>query len=209
VALALLGWATSAWPAPPELSLDQQRRLAAGEVVVLDALPPGASESAEGGTAVAFTPAAPKAVWAVLVDWRNHPMIYPRVVHAEVTQADARRVRMRYVLAVGILSFDLHVDKYPDAGRGRVEWRLAEDRPSRLFRESSGYWQVDAAPGGSVVTYAVATRTGVPAFFTRGAQRDSLVTTIDAVRRRAGDSTRKGAAQPDADHSAMRRIHRG
>ena len=181
VALALLGWATSAWPAPPKLSLDQQRRLAAGEVVVLDALPPGASESAEGGTAVAFTPAAPEAVWAVLVDWRNHPMIYPRVVHAEVTQADA--------------------------GRGRVEWRLAEDRPSRLFRESSGYWQVDAAPGGSIVTYAVATRTGVPAFFTRGAQRDSLVTTIDAVRRRAGDSTRKGAARPDADHSAMRRIH--
>jgi hypothetical protein len=69
---------------------------------------------------------------------------------------------MRYVLAVGILSFDLHVEKYPDAGRGRVEWRLAEDRPNRLFRESSGYWQLDAAPGSSVVTYAVATRTGVP-----------------------------------------------
>ena len=40
-------------------------------------------------------------------------MIYPRVMYAEVTQADARCVRMRYVLAVGILAFDLTSTSIP------------------------------------------------------------------------------------------------
>jgi hypothetical protein len=180
-----LAWGMSARAAPPALSADQQRRVDAGEIVLLDTLPPGAGKSSDGGTAIALVAAPAAVVWDILVDVRNHPAIYPRVVHAEPTRVDARHVRVRYTLAVGPFPVVLHVDKYPDPARRRVEWRLAEDRPSRLFSENSGYWQVDALGDCALVTYAVATRTLFPAFLTRGAQRDSLVATVEAVRRKA------------------------
>src|SRR4029453_16962881 len=47
------GLAAASGAAPLGLSADQQHRLAAGEVVVLDTLPPGASKSAGGGRGVA------------------------------------------------------------------------------------------------------------------------------------------------------------
>ena len=46
------GLAAASGAASLGLSADQQHRLAAGEVVVLDTLPPGASKSSGGGTAV-------------------------------------------------------------------------------------------------------------------------------------------------------------
>jgi hypothetical protein len=185
VVLVLLACAASAAAESPTLSADQQRRLDAGEIVLLDVRPPGASESAQGGTAVALVCAPTAVVWDILVDWRNHPLLYPRVTRAEVTQTDPPRVRVRYTLAIGPFSFDVDMDKYPDAARRRVTWRLAEDRPSTFFAESSGYWQVDEAGACSRVTYAVATRTLLPAFVTRGAQRDSLVSTVEALREQA------------------------
>jgi hypothetical protein len=42
---------------------------------------------------------------------------------------------------------------------------------------------IDEAAGRTVVTYAVAVRTLLPAFATRGAERDSLVRTITAMRK--------------------------
>ncbi len=187
VAFLLLasGAYVSASPPAVELSADDQQRLAAGEVIVLDARPPGASDGADGGTAMGRVAASPEAVWRIIVDYRNHTTIYPRVVSAEVVRADERQVRVRYGLSLGFMSVDLVMDKYPDATRRRTEWRLAEDPPSRFFLENSGYWQVDAAPGGSLVTYAVATRTMLPAFMTRGSQRENLVATVEALRRRA------------------------
>ncbi len=140
--------------------------------------------------------ASPDAVWRIIVDYRNHTTIYPRVVSAEVVRADERQVRVRYVLSIGFMSIDLVMDKYPDAARRRTEWRLAEDPPSRFFLENSGYWQVDAAPGGSLVTYAVATRTtAARLFMTRGSQRESLVATVEALRRRAEEPA-AGAREP-------------
>jgi hypothetical protein len=203
VLLVVLTGGTSAWAASPTLSADQQRRLDAGEVVLLDVLPPGASESAQGGTAVALVCAPPAAVWDVLVDWRNHPALYPRVTRAEVTQTDPPRVRVRYTLAIGPFSFDVYMDKYPDAARRRVTWRLAEDRPSTFFAESSGYWQVDEAGAESLVTYAVATRTLVPAFLTRGAQRDSLVSTVQALRTLTRTSNRMAPCSRAGDASSI------
>ena len=186
VLLLLLTAGALASGAPPaDLSADDQQRLASGAVIVLDTRPPGASEAADAGTAMGRVAASPEAVWRIIVDYRNHTTIYPRVVSAEVVRADERLVRVHYVLSIGFMSLDLFMDKYPDAARRRVEWRLAEDPPSRFFLENSGYWQVDEAPGGSLVTYAVATRTLLPAFMTRGSQRESLVATVEALRRRA------------------------
>lgn len=179
----------------PVLSDAQQSRLAAGEVVLVDALPPGAGRSAEGGTALGIVRAPPETVWRILVDYRRHPEIYPRVVKADVVEADERRVLVRYVASIWPLSFTFYMNKYPDAARRRIEWRLAEDRPNSLFRESSGYWQVDPVEGGSLVTYALAVRTILPAFVTRRPQRDSLVETVEAVRRRAQEASGSAATR--------------
>ena len=196
--LLLLIHTGAAWASPP-LSPDQQHRVDAGEVVVLDTLPQGASESAQGGTAVAFVCAPPAAVWSILVNWPNHHTVYPRVTRAEVVRTDGTRVRVRYTVAIGPFSLDLYMDKQPDPASHRVTWRLAEDRPSRFFAENSGYWQVDPAGAGSLVTYSVGTRTSLPAFLTRGAQRDSLVTAVENVRRQA----REGREGPAARSSCV------
>ena len=66
--------------------------------------------------------------------------------------------------------------------RRRIDWHLAEDRANGLLRENSGYWLVEPHPQGSVVTYAVATRTLIPGFLTASSQRDSLVETIVKLR---------------------------
>jgi hypothetical protein len=190
LALCSIAYALSpaAGAAPPvDLSEEDRRRLAAGEVVLLDALPPGAGTSAHGGTAVGLVRASPETVWRILVDYAGHTRLYPRVVGVEVLEADERHALIRYLVGIGPLSFQVHMDKQLDARRRRVEWRLAEGHANNLFRESSGYWQVDAAEGASLVTYAMAVRTILPAFVTRRAERDSLVETIKTVRKRAGE----------------------
>ena len=191
VSLAL-GLAAAPGATPLGLSADQQHRLAAGEVVVLDALPPGASESARGGTAVALVRAAPDRVWPVLVDYRGHPRYYPRVVSAELVEADARRALVRYEVAVGPFSFSFHMIKYPDPVRRRIDWHLDPSHANNFFRANSGYWQVDPAHGGSLVTYAIAVRTILPGFATLGAERESLVSTIKKLRKLVEDD--EGAA---------------
>jgi ribosome-associated toxin RatA of RatAB toxin-antitoxin module len=194
--LALLAGALDppAWPAPPaDLSDEQRRQLAAGEVVVHDAMPPGASKTARGGTAFAMVRASPERVWRVLVDYPGHSRYYPRVVGAEVVESNDRQVVVRYEVGIGPFSFNFHMNKFPDAKRRRIEWHLAEGRANGLFRENSGYWQVDAAERTSLVTYAIAVRTLVPAFLTVGAERDSLTQTITSMRKLAEEAD--GAAQ--------------
>jgi hypothetical protein len=168
-----------------DLSQDQQRRLEGGEVVVVDVLPPGGGTAGQGGTALALTQASPEAVWRVLVDYPRHSGLYPRVVDAEVLESGADHSLVRYVLGIGPFSFGFHVDNYPHASRRRLDWRLAPDRRNELFRDSWGYWQIEPGPRGVVVTYAMAARTVLPAFLTRGAERDGLVETLRAVRTRA------------------------
>ncbi len=169
--------------APPDLSAEQQQRLAAGQVVVLDTLPPTASESAGGGTAVGLVRAAPERVWAVLVDYRGHPRYYPRVISAEPIEVDARHALVRYEVGVGPFSFGFHMMKYPDPTRRHIDWHLDANHSNNFFRENSGYWQVDPAQPGSVVTYAIAVRTILPGFITFGAERRSLVDTIERLRK--------------------------
>jgi len=182
-----LGAAAASGAASLGLSADQQHRLAAGEVVVLDTLPPGASKSAGGGTAVGLVRAAPERVWPVLVDYRGHPRYYPRVVSAELVEADAQHALVRYEVGVGPFSFGFHMIKYPDPIRRRIEWHLDANRANNFFKENTGYWQVDQAEGGSLVTYAIAVRTILPGFVTLGAERQSLVDTIKRLRKLVED----------------------
>jgi ribosome-associated toxin RatA of RatAB toxin-antitoxin module len=173
--------AKSLWLNPTQLE-----RLDRGEVVLLDVLPPGATRGAvQGGTALARVHASPETVWRVLVDYRRHPGLYPRVVDTEVLRADLEHALVRYVVGVGPLFFGFHVNNYVDAARRRIEWRLAQERRNDLFRDSWGYWQIEPRGPDVVLTYAMAARTVLPAFVTRGAERDGLVETLKAVRERA------------------------
>ncbi len=177
------------WPMeanPLGLSPEQFQRLEGGEVVVLDVLPPGGNgRTGQGGTAVARVQASPDDVWRVLVDYRGHRGLYPRVVRADVLEADGTHALVRYVVGVGPFSFGFHVNNYPHPGRRRLEWRLDHERPNDLFRDSWGYWEISPHGDGVLLTYAMAARTILPSFLTRGAERDGLVETVKAVRERA------------------------
>jgi polyketide cyclase/dehydrase/lipid transport protein len=188
----VFGLAVMSGATPPALSPNQESRLAAGEVVVLDTLPPDASESARGGTAVAFLRAPPDRVWPILVDYRGHPRYYPRVISAEPVEVDAQHALVRYEVGVGPFSFGFYMIKYPDPVRRRIDWHLDVSHANNFFRENTGYWQVDPADGGSLVTYAIAVRTILPGFATLGAERDSLVDTIKKLRKLAEED--KGPA---------------
>lgn len=171
---------------PVGLSDGELRRLDHGEVVVLDIVPPGGSrEPGQGGTAVTLVHASPQTVWQVLVDYPRHAELYPRVTSSEVLEAAADHTLVRYVVGVGPFSFGFHVNNYPDAARGRLVWRLDRDRRNGLFRDTWGYWQVDSRGAGALLTYAMAAHMLLPPFLTRGAERDSLVETVRAVRERA------------------------
>jgi len=164
---------------------DSERRLAAGEIIVLDVLPPGASPDAQGGTAVAIVRAPVEKVWSILIDYKGHPRYYPRLKSAEVLERSDGRALVRYTATVGFLSFTFHMDKTQDPVRHRIEWQLAPGRSNSLFRENSGYWQVNPHDGASLVAYALAVRTVLPGFLTRSSERDSLVDTITGLRRLA------------------------
>lgn len=193
--LAALAPVGRAWSVPsPILSDDQERRLAAGEIVVLDVLPPGSSQSAHGGTALAIVRASPERVWRILTDYPGHTRYYPWVTGVEVLEADDHHALVRYEVGIGPFSFSFHMNKYPVPTRRRIEWQLADGRANSLFRENTGYWQLDDAAGGSLVTYAVGVRTILPAFATLGSERESLVGTIRALRKLAEDGN--GVAKP-------------
>jgi ribosome-associated toxin RatA of RatAB toxin-antitoxin module len=193
LALAVLavGLVTVASPASlRELPEDVRRRLTEGEVIVSGTLPPGASESARGGTALALVRATPEQVWRVLVDYPGHSRYYPRVTAAEVVERDAKRVVVRYQVGIGPFAFAFHMDKFPDPQRRRIDWQLAEGYGHGLFRENSGYWQVDEADAASLVTYAIAVRTLLPGFVTRGAEQESMTETVTAMRKLAEEEAR-------------------
>ena len=177
--------------ARPGLSDEQEQRLAAGEVIVLDALPPGASKSAYGGTAHAVLRAPLDDVWRVLVDYAAHPRFYPGVRGVEVLEIDERHALVKYDVGIGPLSFGSYVNSYPYPIRHRIEWQLATGHANNLFRENSGYWQLAEAEGATAVTYAIAIRVAFPAFVTLGAVRGSLVDAITGLRKLAGQG--KGA----------------
>jgi ribosome-associated toxin RatA of RatAB toxin-antitoxin module len=185
VLLVVAGWLVAASPAvsPQTFSDDERRRLAAGEVVVTDALPPGASATARGGTAFAIVRASPDEVWRVITDYPGNVRYYPRVVAVDVVENTGRQVVVRYEVAAGPFSFNVYLDKFPDPQRRRIEWNLAEGRDHGMFRENSGYWQVDPRERTSLVTYAIAVRTVLPAFVTLGAERDSLLETVTSLRK--------------------------
>ena len=138
--------------------------------------------------------ASPERVWRILTDYPGHTRYYPWVTGVEVLEADEGHAVVRYEVGIGPFSFSFHMNKYPDTSRRRIEWQLAEGCANRLFLENIGYWQLDEAVGGSLVTYAIGVRTILPAFATLGSERESLVGRVRALRNLAEEGS--GATRP-------------
>ena len=183
--LVVVGARSPARSAVRQLSDAEWQRLERREVIFLDELPPGgAALGGLGGTAVALVHAGREAVWRVLVDYPGHVQLYPRVVAATVLEATGERALVRYVVGIGVFSFAFHVENRADRARGRLAWHLARERRNELFRDSWGYWQLETADAGTLLTYGMAARMVLPDFLTRGAERDGLLQTVQAVRDR-------------------------
>ncbi len=191
VSVALVAASSSVAGAVPlfsdlALSPDQVSRIDRGEVVLLDTLPPGGPDGGgNGGTAVAKVQAPPEAVWKLLTGYTDHVGLYPHVIKVQVLETDPVHALVRYVVGVGPFSFGFHVDNFPDEAHGRIEYRLDRQRSNGLFRYCWGYWQIEPDADGTVLVYGLGGRTWLPAFLTRGAEREGLVLTVEAVRARA------------------------
>jgi ribosome-associated toxin RatA of RatAB toxin-antitoxin module len=183
-------WSPGTWAfssgADLDLSADQASRLDRGEIVLLDTLPPGGPDGGgNGGTAVARVQASPEAVWKLLTGYSDHVGLYPHVIRVQVLETNPVHALVRYVVGVGPFSFGFHVDNFPDETRHRIDYHLDRQRSNGLFRYCWGYWQVEPDGEGTVLIYGLGGRTYLPAFLTRGAERDGLLQTVEAVRSRA------------------------
>ena len=171
----------------PALTAEQQQRLADGEIIVLDTRPPAPARAR--AVARRRHRAGPWSRLGVLTDYPRHPRYYPKVVDAAVLEVSGARVIVRYTVRIGIFTFRFHMRKVSDplAGGSNGAWMRTGPRP---VRENSGYWLVEAHPGGSLVTYAIAVRSYVPAFLTAGERAGSLArrsTAAPSVGGKSGD----------------------
>ena len=165
--LVACGVAPAVRAGPLPLTEDHQRRLAAGEIIVVDTMPPGATQFAQGGTAVALVRAPVEKVWSILIDYPGHPRFYPRVVGVEVLKVNDGHALVRYVVGIGPMSFSFHMDKHQDAARRRIEWTLAEVSPTASSGRTpaTGRWS-DATGRASSRTRSPFARSCLP--FSRG-----------------------------------------
>jgi len=187
-ACLILAWTALAWTSSqdPELSPEQVSRIDRGEIVLLDALPSGGPDGGgNGGIAFAKVQATPEDIWKLLTSYTDQVGLYPHVIRVEVLEASSVHALVRYVVGVGPFSFGFHINNFPDEPRHHIDYRLDRQRSNGLFRYCWGFWDVQPIGNGSLLVYGLGGRTVLPAFLTRGVERDGLLQTVQAVRARA------------------------
>jgi ribosome-associated toxin RatA of RatAB toxin-antitoxin module len=172
--------------APPLLSANELIRLQRGEIVFKNQLPPAPTDSAgNGGTAVALLQADSEKVWRILTDFEHYAGLFPRLTESRTVEQAGARTLVRFRVAVGPFSFRFFVAHVVSSEERQIRWRLDRSQENDLFHDTWGYWQLDPAPGGQVlVTYAMGSRTALPARLTRSSEQDSVVRTMAALKAR-------------------------
>ncbi len=175
-----------AWGTPPDLSQKDQSRLGRGEIVFKPELPSAqGAPNGNGGTAVALLEADVEAVWRILTDFEHYAGLFPRLTESEVMNRDGARALVRFHVAVGPFNFHFSVAHVVSWRERQIRWRLDRSQAHGLFNDTWGYWQVDPVAGGQVlVTYAMGSQTMLPAFLTRGSEREAVVKTLAALKAR-------------------------
>jgi len=180
-------------PAPSPLSPGDFARLYGGEIVFRGELPSAAdSPSGNGGTAFALLHANAEEVWQVLTDFDHYAGLFPRLAESEMVAHSGRWRLVRFRVAVGPFSFSFFVNHVVSQDERQIRWRLDRTQSNGLFRDTWGYWRLDHAPSGWVlVTYAMGSQTVLPAFLTRGSERESVVQTLAALKARVERPSRQ------------------
>jgi hypothetical protein len=124
-------------PAPVPLSSDQQKTLAAGEMVLTQ------SRDGNGGHAVAFLDIAstPATVWSKIVNYGMYPTWVENVAACEVYKRDGANIYTRFVLDPIGMTVEYYIKHTYNPGAGWLTWTLDYTRQSDLD-ESVGYWRV-------------------------------------------------------------------
>lgn len=171
---------------PPALSPSDVDRLNRGEIVFRTDLPSAeGAPTGNGGTAFALLDADLGAIWRVLTDFAHYAGLFPRLSESEVVDQEEARARVRFHVAMGLFNFRFTVSHVVSWREHVIRWRLDRSQANDLFYDTWGYWQLDPGPGGQVlVTYAIGSRTMLPAFLTRGAEQESVVKTMAALKAR-------------------------
>jgi ribosome-associated toxin RatA of RatAB toxin-antitoxin module len=184
--LSLLSAPSTAAPLP--LSAGDLARLYEGEIVFRGELPSLAdAPSGNGGTALALLHANSEEVWLVLTDFDHYAGLFPRLAESATVTHSGDRALVRFRVAVGPFSFRFFVNHVVSQEERQIRWRLDRSQANGLFRDTWGYWRLDPASSGSgsvLVTYAMGSRTVLPAFLTRGSERKSVVQTLAALKAR-------------------------
>jgi len=193
--LSLQGASSAA--VPSLLSPGDLARLHDGEIVFKRQLPSAAGAlSGNGGTAFALLHANAEEVWQVLTDFDHYAGLFPRLAESEMVAHSGDRSLVRFRVAVGPFSFRFFVNQVVSQEERQIRWRLDRSQANDLFHDTWGYWRLDPASSGSVlVTYAMGSRTVLPAFMTRGSERESVVKTLAALKARVERpaETRRGS----------------
>lgn len=180
------GFARSAARDSLALSSADLTQLYRGEIVFKNRLPSaGATRRGNGGTAVVLLQADADEVWQVLTDFSHYAGLFPRLKESELLDQNGAHTLVRFRVSVGPFNFRFFVTHVVSLEERKIRWYLDQSRTNDLFRDTWGYWRLDPIPGGGVlVTYAMASRTVLPAFLTSGAERESVVKTVAALKAR-------------------------
>ena len=185
---------------PPAPSADERQRLAQGEVVYRVGAPPrdgAVVPGARGAVAFVRVPAAPEAVWAILIQPRRYPEIFPGLRSVEILEASADAWLLRTEGKVGPFSFRYHTRYRLHPDERALVWRLDTTRDNDVFDDNWGGWRLVPEEGGTLVVYAIGSIPSswqpLAGFFERRGIMQALAALRDAAVRRAAAAPAGGA----------------
>jgi ribosome-associated toxin RatA of RatAB toxin-antitoxin module len=119
----------------PELSAVQQERLRAGDVLIEDTK----NESGIHGLRATFlVNATRKAVWDLLLDYKNYAKIFTGVEELSVLKENEQGARVKYRIKAGPMTFEYTLQRdYKQPGE-RLTWRRVDGD----FKAVAGEWLI-------------------------------------------------------------------
>jgi carbon monoxide dehydrogenase subunit G len=188
VLLATLAGSATADPLP---SSEERQRLARGDVVYRGGAAPRDGvvvPDARGGIAFVRVPTPPEPIWAILVEPRRYPDIFPGLRSVEMLEESPTAWLIRTDGKVGPFTFSYFTRYRIRLDARRIEWRLDTTRENDVFDDNWGWWQLVPEEGGTLVVYAIGSIASswqpLAGFFERRGITQALQALRDAAVRR-------------------------
>lgn len=162
------------------LSEDEQQAILRGEII----LRPGAAKML-GGSAIAWIPVEPPAVWTVVTDYVHHPSYIPS---NRLSRVEERIGPLVYTyaeydsgwLAPSIYMEKLHFEDPNNPAGMRVGWKALRTN----LKDSYGYWLLQPFHQGTLISYEMNFDLDwVPQVLASNSARQNIERTIIGLRR--------------------------